>query len=188
MSKDDLLSWADTVLAPTAQLAFEGNGEFRAGDHCTFCKIKATCRKRAEYNLELAKYDFEMPATLEDTEIAVILAKIDSLVSWANDIKDYALQKTLSGTKFDGYKVVAGRSNRKYTDPETVASVVSKAGHDPYEKKVLGITAMTSLLGKQKFSELLGGLIEKPQGKPTLVPETDKRPALNTATDDFNDK
>lgn len=188
MSKDDLLSWADTVLAPTAQLAFEGNGEFQAGDHCTFCKIKATCRKRAEYNLELAKYDFEMPATLEDAEIAAILVKIDSLVSWANDIKEYALQKALSGTKFDGYKVVAGRSNRKYTDPEVVASVVSDAGYDPYEKKVLGITAMTSLLGKQKFSELLGGLIEKPQGKPTLVPETDKRPALNTATDDFNDK
>lgn len=188
MSKEDLLSWADAVLAPTAKLAYEGKGEFKAGDHCTFCKMKATCRKRAEYNLELAKYDFEMPATLEDAEIAVILAKIDSLVSWANDIKDYALQKALSGTKFDGYKVVAGRSNRKYTNPETVASVVSKAGYDPYEKKVLGITAMTSLLGKQKFSELLGGLIEKPQGKPTLVPETDKRPALNTATDDFNDK
>lgn len=95
MSKDDLLSWADTVPCSTAQLAFEGNGEFQAGDHCTFCKIKATCRKRAEYNLELAKYDFEMPATLKDAEIAAILVKIDSLVSWANDIKEYATAKSL---------------------------------------------------------------------------------------------
>lgn len=187
MSKDELLSWADTVLAPTAKLAFEGKGEFKAGDHCTFCKIKATCRKRAEYNLQLAQYDFEMPANLDETEIAAILPKVDDLVSWVNDIKEYALQQALSGTKYDGYKVVEGKSNRKYVDEGAVASIVTDAGYDPYEKKLLGITAMTSLLGKTKFSELLGELIEKPQGKPTLVPETDKRPALNTAKDDFKD-
>ena len=187
MSKDELLSWADTVLAPTAKLAFEGKGEFKAGDHCTFCKIKATCRKRAEYNLQLAQYDFEMPANLDETEIAAILPKVDDLVSWVNDIKEYALQQALSGTKYDGYKVVEGKSNRKYVDEGAVASIVTDAGYDPYEKKLLGITAMTSLLGKTKFAELLGGLIEKPQGKPTLVPETDKRPALNTAKDDFKD-
>ena len=187
MSKDELLSWADTVLAPTAKLAFEGKGEFKAGDHCTFCKIKATCRKRAEYNLMLAQYDFEMPANLDETEIAAILPKVDDLVSWVNDIKEYALQQALSGTKYDGYKVVEGKSNRKYVDEGAVASIVTDAGYDPYEKKLLGITAMTSLLGKTKFAELLGELIEKPQGKPTLVPETDKRPALNTAKDDFKD-
>ena len=187
MSKDELLSWADTVLAPTAKLAFEGKGEFKAGDHCTFCKIKATCRKRAEYNLQLAQYDFEMPANLDETEIAAILPKVDDLVSWVNDIKEYALQQALSGTKYDGFKVVEGKSNRKYVDEGAVASIVADAGYDPYEKKLLGITAMTSLLGKTKFAELLGGLIEKPQGKPTLVPETDKRPALNTAKDDFKD-
>lgn len=187
MSKDELLSWADTVLAPTAKLAFEGKGEFKAGDHCTFCKIKATCRKRAEYNLQLAQYDFEMPANLDETEIAAILPKVDDLVSWVNDIKEYALQQALSGTKYDGYKVVEGKSNRKYVDEGAAASIVTDAGYDPYEKKLLGITAMTSLLGKTKFAELLGELIEKPQGKPTLVPETDKRPALNTAKDDFKD-
>ena len=187
MSKDELLSWADTVLTPTAKLAFEGKGEFKAGDHCTFCKIKATCRKRAEYNLQLAQYDFEMPANLDETEIAAILPKVDDLVSWVNDIKEYALQQALSGTKYDGYKVVEGKSNRKYVDEGAVASIVTDAGYDPYEKKLLGITAMTSLLGKTKFAELLGELIEKPQGKPTLVPETDKRPALNTAKDDFKD-
>lgn len=188
MNKTDLLNWADTVLAPTAKLAYEGEGEFKAGDHCQFCKVKATCRKRAEYNLELAKYDFEMPANLEDSEIAAILPKVDELVSWVNDIKEYALQQALSGTVYDGYKVVEGRANRKYTDEDAVAFAVKDAGYDPYEKKLLGITAMTSLLGKTKFNELLGGLIEKPQGKPTLVPETDKRPALNTAKDDFKEE
>ena len=187
MNKADLLHWADTILSPTAKLAYEGKGNFKAGNHCQFCKVKATCRKRAEYNLELAKYDFEMPSHLEDTEIAAILPKVDELVSWVNDIKEYALQQALSGTVYDGYKVVEGRATRKYTDEDAVAFTVKDHGFDPYEKKLLGITAMTSLLGKQKFNELLGGLIEKPQGKPTLVPATDKRPALNTAKDDFNE-
>ena len=187
MSKADLLAWANEVLAPTAALAYEGKGEFKAGDHCQFCKVKATCRKRAEYNLELAKYDFAMPDTLEETEIAAILSKIDSLVSWASDLKEYALAQAISGTHYEGFKVVEGRSNRKYTDDNAVAAAVETAGFDPYEKKLLGITAMTSLLGKKKFEELLGSYITKPQGKPALVPETDKRPAMNTAADDFKE-
>lgn len=187
VSKADLINWADTVLAPAAKLAYEGAGDFKAGDHCIFCRIKATCRKRAEYNLELAKYDFEPPATLEDTEIAAILPKIDDLVSWGNDIKEYALQQALSGTKYNGYKVVQGKSNRRYTNADAVAAAVSDAGFDPYERKLLGITAMTSLLGKQRFEEILGGFIEKPPGKPTLVPDSDKRQAINTAIDDFKE-
>lgn len=187
ISKDDLLKWADEVLAPTAQLAYVGEGEFKAGDHCTFCKVKATCRKRAEYNLELAKYDFEMPATLDDTEIAAILEKVDEMISWGNDIKEYALQQAQSGVHFEGWKVVEGRSNRKYTDEAAVAFAVKDAGFDPYEKKLLGVTAMSTLLGKKKFEELLGGLIYKPPGKPALVPESDKRPAMNTAIDDFKE-
>lgn len=187
ISKEDLLKWADEVLAPTAQLAYIGKGEFNAGDHCTFCKVKATCRKRAEYNLELAKYDFEMPATLDDTEIAAILEKVDEMISWGNDIKDYALQQAQSGVHFEGWKIVEGRSNRKYTDENAVADTVKDAGFDPYEKKLLGITAMSTLLGKKKFEDLLGGLIYKPPGKPALVPESDKRPAMNTAKDDFKE-
>lgn len=187
ISKEDLLKWADEVLAPTAQLAYVGKGEFNAGDHCTFCKVKATCRKRAEYNLELAKYDFEMPATLDDTEIAAILEKVDKMISWGNDIKDYALQQAQSSVHFEGWKIVEGRSNRKYTDENAVADTVKDASFDPYEKKLLGITAMSTLLGKKKFEELLGGLIYKPPGKPTLVPESDKRPAMNTAKDDFKE-
>ena len=158
ISKEDLLKWADEVLAPTAQLAYVGKGEFNASDHCTFCKAKATCRKHVEYNLELAKYDFEMPATLDDTEIAAILEKVDKMISWGNNIKDYALQQAQSGVHFEGWKIVEGRSNRKYTDENAVADTVKDAGFDPYEKKLLGITAMSTLLGKKKFEELLGGL------------------------------
>lgn len=187
MSKNDLLKWADEVLKPTAELAYKGEGEFNAGNHCQFCAAKATCRKRAEYNLEMAKYDFEMPANLEDAEIAAILPRIDDLVSWAGDLKEYALQKALSGTEYPGFKVVEGRSVRKYTDENAVAAAVSEAGYDPYEKKLLGITAMTTLLGKKRFNELLGGMVIKPPGKPALVPESDKRPALDTAKDDFKE-
>ena len=93
----------------------------------------------------------------------------------------------MSGTSYEGFKVVEGKSNRKYTDNGAVAATVTDAGFDPYEKKLLGITAMTSLLGKKKFEELLSGMIQKPPGKPTLVPVTDKRPALNTAKEDFKE-
>lgn len=167
MAKEELLQWAETVLKPTADLAAKGEGEYRAGDHCRFCKIRATCRKRAEYNLELAKYDFAMPSTLEDPEMEAILAKADELVSWVGDVKDYALQQALSGKTWAGWKVVEGRSNRRYVNEEAVAAKVEDAGYSPYEKKLLGITALTKLLGKRRFDELLTDLIEKPQGKPS---------------------
>lgn len=185
ISKNDLLSWAEEVLRPAAELAAKGEGEYRAGDHCRFCKIKATCRKRAEYNLEMAKYDFAMPSKLEDGEVEVFLEKVDEMVAWANDVKEYALQQALSGKQWDGWKVVEGRANRRYINEEAVAAKVEAAGFNPYEKKLLGITAMTKQLGKNRFEELLNELIEKPQGKPVLVPESDKRPAMHTAADDF---
>ncbi|MFW5669046.1 MAG: DUF2800 domain-containing protein, partial [Acetivibrio ethanolgignens] len=115
-TKEALLQWADEVLAPTAALAYEGKGDFKAGEHCQFCKVKATCRKRAEFNLELAQYDFAMPDTLDEIEIAAILEKVDQLIAWGNDIKDYALVQAQSGKHFDGWKIVEGRSNRKFTD------------------------------------------------------------------------
>lgn len=192
MTKDDLLQWAYNDLAHKAKLAYEGGGEFACGDWCRFCKAKAVCRKRAEYNLELAKYDFEMPATLEDAEIAAILEKADELAAWAADVKEFALQQALNGVKYDGFKVVEGRSNRKYISDDAVADAVSKAGYDPYEPKLLGITAMEKLLGKKQFAKLLSGLIEKPQGKPALVPESDKRQEMNvdktaSAAEDFSE-
>ena len=187
ISKAELLEWADTKLAPAANLASKGEGEFRAGEHCRFCKVKATCRKRAEYNLELAQYDFKMPDALEDAEIEMILSKVDDLVSWASDIKEYALLQAVNGKQWHDWKVVEGRSNRKYTDEVLVADTVKDAGFDPYEHKILGITAMTKLLGKNKFEDLLGGFIEKPKGKPTLVPMSDRRPALSKAADAADD-
>ena len=105
--------------------------------------------------------------------------------AWASDVKEYALQQAISGKEWTGWKLVEGRSNRKYTSEAVVAATVENAGYDPYERKVLGVTAMQKLLGKTRFEELLAPYIEKPQGKPTLVPESDKRPAMNTAKNDF---
>ena len=187
ISKEDLLAWAADTLVPAAKLAHAGEGEFCAGAHCQFCKIKATCRKRAEYNLELARYDFEMPPTLEDAEVEAVLVKADMLAAWVSDIKEYALQRAIQGKQWTDWKLVEGRSNRKYTDEAAVANIVKEAGYEPYEQKLLGITAMTGLLGKSKFEELLGSLIVKPQGRPTLAPMSDKRPAMNTAAEDFKE-
>ena len=185
ISKADLLAWAADTLVPAAKLAHAGEGEFCAGAHCQFCRIKATCRKRAEHNLELARYDFEMPPTLEDAEVEAVLAKADTLVAWVSDIKEYALQRAIQGKQWTDWKLVEGRSNRKYTDEAAVANIVKEAGYEPYEQKLLGITAMAGLLGKSKFEELLGGFVIKPQGKPTLAPMSDKRPVINTAAEDF---
>jgi hypothetical protein len=185
ISKDDLLSWAKSVLKPAAELAFTGAGDYSCGYWCRFCKARMICRKRAEENLKLAQDDFKLPPELSDAEIEVILSKVDELTVWASDIKEYALQQALSGKEWRGFKLVEGRSIRKYTDEASVAKAVTDAGYDPYQKKLLGITAMQRLLGKSRFNELLSAYIEKPQGKPTLVPDSDKRPAMNTAKNDF---
>lgn len=189
VSREDIEKWAEEVLRHAAELAWYGNGNFKAGDHCQFCKAKAECRERAKANMALAAYDFTEPVLLENDEIASILAKIDELVSWASDVKDFALAEALKGVRFDGWKVVEGRSNRKYTNETDVAKAVQTIGLDPYEHKVLGVTAMTTLLGKKRFEETIGGLIEKPQGKPVLVSITDKRQEINItmAADDFAD-
>lgn len=182
----ELLHWAETELKPKAALAAKGGGDFCAGEHCRFCKVKATCRKRAEYNLHLAKYDFAMPDKLTDTEIETILATADQLTAWVADVKEYALRQALSGKQWHGYKVVAGKSNRKYTNPAAVAEAVQSYGKNPYkEPELLGVTAMEQLLGRTQFEALLGSLTEKPQGKPTLVPYSDKRPAWSNAQEDF---
>ena len=185
ISKNELYRWADEVLKPTADLAFVGDGNFLCGEWCGFCKAKHDCRARADANMELARYDFKLPPLLTDEEVEEIISRVDDLVAWAADIKDYALQQAISGKEWNGWKLVEGRSNRKYTNETAVAGAVTDAGFDPYERKVLGVTAMQKLLGKSRFEELLAAYIEKPQGKPTLVPESDKRPAMNTAKNDF---
>ena len=181
----DLLVWADTVLRPQAELALKGAGEYSCGSWCRFCRAKAICRKRAEENLALARYDFARPDCLEDDEINIILGKADQLIAWAEDVKTYALQEALHGHIWEDWKVVEGRSIRTYTDEAAVAKAVTDAGFDPYEKKLLTITAMEKLLGKQTFSTLLGDMVVKPSGKPTLVPKSDKRPEMTTAINEF---
>ena len=189
LTRQELLDWAETVLVPTAELAYAGNGEYHCGEWCLFCKAKADCRERARANMELARYEFRQPPLLTDEEVEEILGKLDSLMDWASDIKDYALQAAISGKHWSGYKLVEGRANRRYTDENAVVAAVKAAGYDPYdEPKLLGVTAMTTLLGRKQFNDILGGLITKPQGKPTLVPESDKRPAMTTILDDFKEE
>ena len=187
---EELLEWAETEVKPKAKMAMAGEGEFVVGDHCRFCRAKATCRARAEYNLELAKFEFKNPELLDDDEIGEVLAKAERLSDWVKDITEYALQEALKGKKFDGWKLVEGRSNRTYVDEIKVAETLKAAGYDEaviYEKKLYGITAMEKLLGKKTFAELLSDLVIKPPGKPVLVPESDKRPEIGTAANAAQD-
>lgn len=116
------------------------------------------------------------------------LGKVDGLVTWANDVKDYALQRALSGYVWDDWKVVEGRAVRKYADENAVAKAVENAGYDPYLRKLMPLTEMQKMLGKKQFEELLGAYIMKPEGKPTLVNRKDKRQEINTAMTDFKEE
>ena len=188
ISRDELYEWAETVLKPAAIEADEGTGEFHTGDWCRFCKARHICRERAKKNLELAAYDFASPPLLSDEEIGDILDKVDNLLDWASDVKEYALQEAVAGKEWSGWKLVEGRSNRKYLNEKEVAKRVKAAGFNPYEEKLLGITDMQKQLGKKKFEEILGEWVVKPEGKPTLVRDDDKRPALNNAKNDFKEE
>lgn len=189
MLVEDLLKWAEEVLKPTAQLAFKGEGEFCAGSHCGFCRAKAVCRAREEKNMELAVYEFSDGPTLSTEEIADIIGKCDELAKWAKDIQEYALEQAVAGTEFTGWKLVEGRSNRKYTDIEAIASILGANDYDDAQlykpKEMLGISAMEKSIGKKKLGELVGDYIEKPLGKPVLVVESDKRQVFNKVTKDF---
>lgn len=190
ISKEELLKWAEEVVKPKAELAIKGEGELVAGEHCTFCKAKSVCRARAEKNLEIAKYEFRDSKTLSDAEIADVLNRIDELVKWATDVKDYALEEAVNnGVCYPGFKVVEGRSNRKYTDTERIVDILVSNEYKPEKiykpQELLGLTAMEKIVGKKKLTELIGNYIEKPYGKPVLVPETDKRPPYNPAMADF---
>ena len=185
---EDLIKWAEEYVKPKAELAIKGEGEFCAGDHCRFCRAKAVCKARAEKNLELAKYDFQKPNTLDNNDIAYILSKVDELVNWAGDLKEYALEEALKGEEFEGYKVVEGRSNRKWSSESDVAKVLIGQGFQEnmiYTKKLDGISKIETAIGKKEVQRLLGDYIVKPVGKPTLVPITDKREPYNPAKSDF---
>lgn len=188
---DDLLVWADGEVKPKADLAWDGEGDFVPGDHCRFCKIRSTCRARADENLELAKKVFANadetkvtdPTHLSLNEIGEILFKVDKMEKWAKDVKAYAQEQAVNHEEtIPGWKVVEGRSNRKYADESAVLETL-ESDHELdtiAPRKILGITAMEKAIGKKYFADSLKDLVVKPKGKPTLVPEADKRPALNS--------
>jgi len=147
ISKDDLYRWADEVLNRQQCLPLPEMETFSAENGAAFAKQENECRARAEANLRLAQYDFKLPPPPDGYRVEVILSKVDELISWASDIKDYALQQALSGKEWNGWKLVEGRSNRKYSNEAAVIQTVEEAGFDPYEKKLLGVTAMQKLLG-----------------------------------------
>lgn len=185
----ELQRWGANVVAPRAKEALGKDAEVKAGVWCRWCPAKALCRVRAEENLALQKLDYAPPDLLDPEELGDILQRGKALESWVKDVEDYCFHQALAGEKIDGWKIVEGRSVRKYKDELAVAEKLREAGYDDamlYERKLLGLTAMEKLVGKKKLTETLGDLIVKPAGKPVLVPESDKRPEMNTA-DDFKE-
>lgn len=192
-SVDELLTWANEELKPAAELAFAGKGEIKAGDWCKFCAVKNRCRALYEKQMEVAKYDFQEPTLLTDEEIADILTKIPGLIEWANSVQSYAQDEAITNGKvWNGFKLVEGVSRRKWLDEdkaaEAIFSNIPEASEDQvYEMKLKSISALEKEFGKKTIAEKLSNVIVKPQGKPTLVPLSDKRPALGIeeAKNDF---
>ena len=183
----DLIRWAETEVRPKALLAYEGAGEFCAGEWCRFCKARYTCRKRSEYHMRLAEHDFRQPDLLSDEEIADILPVADSLNSWVQDLLAYATQAAVNGKSWPGYKLVAGRTVRKYTSEAEVIKAATEAGYtDIYKTTLLGVGDLEKRMGRKRFGEVLGKFIIKPAGAPTLVPETDARKPYSDAASDFS--
>jgi len=180
----ELLYWAETELKEKASLAYDGAGKYCPGDHCRFCKARAVCRARAEENIKLARYDFAPADSLSVEEIADILKIGEKLINWFGDISGHALNEALAGTEYPGWKVVEGRSNRKIAEEQAVLTALTTEGYTQEEVcsvKLKGIGDLEKLLGKEIFNENIGRYVVKPQGKPVLVPESDSRPALNSA-------
>lgn len=188
---DELKVWAEEELGPKAVKAYNGEGEYIPGEWCTFCKAAVRCRARAEEKLKLAQTEFKMPPLLTDNEIEEILFILPDLTKWANEITAFATDAAVNhGKEWHGFKVVEGRSVRKYKDENAIADKAEASGYkDIYRKSLIPMTEMQKLMGKTKFEEILGGLIYKPPGKPTLVPNSDKRPAMNVADakNEFNE-
>ncbi|MFC2728212.1 MAG: DUF2800 domain-containing protein [Centipeda sp. (in: firmicutes)] len=184
LPKEDLLRWARDDLVEKARLAYAGGGEYCAGKWCTFCRAAVRCRARAEEKLRLAKEEFKYPPLITDEEIEDVLGEIPELIKWANAILAYATDAAVNhGKAWTGFKIVEGRSVRRYKNEDDVAREAESAGYtDIFDKKLISLTQMEKLMGKKAFTDILGGLIEKPPGKPTLVPVSDKRPAIHTGS------
>lgn len=192
ITPEALKKWGNEILKPRSAMALAGAGEFHAGSWCRFCKARNQCRARAEEFLRLAEMEFRQPALLFENEIAEILKISDELAKWASDVYTFAQdQAIVHGKKWKGYKLVEGRSNRKYSSEDEVAEAAKAAGYkDIYKQSLIGVTEMERLMGKKEFARILGKLVYKPKGKITLVPDTDKREAINksTAAADFQEE
>ena len=189
----ELMEWAENVVKPLAEKAYKGEGTYIAGNHCRFCRAKATCRERARMNLEASKFEMRAGALLSDTEVGEALKMAQDLAKWAEDLKEYALTESLKGKIIPGWKAVEGRSVRAFKDTDLAIKTIVDSGIDEallYERKQLTLAQIEKLLGAKQFKELVGELVEKAPGKPTLVLETDKREKIVnriTAEEDFND-
>ncbi len=186
ISAEELIRWAETEVRPKALLAYKGEGEFCAGEWCRFCKARYTCRKRSEYHMKLAERDFKQPDLLSDEELVDILPVAESLNNWVQDLIAYATQQAVDGKAWPGYKLVAGRSVRKYTSEVEVIKAATEAGYtDIYKTSLLGVGDLEKRMGKKKFADIVGKFVVKPKGAPQLVPETDPRKPYNDAASDF---
>ena len=186
----DLLHWAHNSLKPAAQLAFRGEGEQVPGEHCRFCKVAAKCRALADYTLRVTQEKTE-PGVMTLEEIAALLPHFSTIKSWISSVEEFALEAALEGDTIPGYKVVEGRSLRKISDPRKAMELLEGAGFEPgaYLKpaELKTITDLEKTLTKKGFKTLLGDLVVKPEGKPTLVEESDPREPYSKAKNDFKD-
>ena len=191
ISADELMKWAENEVKPNAEKAFNGEGDFKIGQ-CTFCRAKALCRARAEANMSLETEMKLKGNILSNEEMGDILNRARDVVKWVKDIENYCQQAILRGEYVPGWKVVEGRSVRAFSDTEKAMEVLKEKGVAEelmYERKMLTLTQLEGVVGKKDFNEYVGDFIIKPKGKPTLVPESDKRaPYVNdviNASDDF---
>ena len=195
ISAEELRRWAEEELRPRAELAFEGKGELSAGDWCRFCAVRNRCRKLYEQQLEIAKHEFADPELLTDEEIANIVRRTPKLIEWANSIAEYAQTKAITENKtWPGLKLVEGLSRRKWLDEDKASNAIfarcpELSEDEIFNMKLKPITSIEKLVGKKRFEEILSDVVIKPQGKPTLVPLEDKRPAMGygQAQRDFAD-
>ncbi len=186
---DDLLDWADHTLKPKAEEAYSGHGWQTPGDWCRFCKVRSSCRALAEQCISRVEQAPD-PKLLRPDEMAKrILPMLPVIKTWLSGVEDFTLQQALEGVTYDGYKLVEGRSVRRITEPAAVMEALRGEGYKPEDylrpTELRTITDLERLVGKKRFTALCGGSITKPQGKPALVPESDKRPAFNAAAGDF---
>ena len=191
MRVTDLLEWMNQVVKPAAELAYQGKGEYRPGDHCDRCQASGQCRALADKNMELLAYEFKDPALLAPDEIGGILFIAEQLADWAKNVKEYAFDQALTGNRIPQWKLVEGKSNRVITDKAAAMAAFAAAGIEgsKYKKPadLVGITDLEKKIGKKTVSEILGALITKPPGKPALVPESDPRAEWDSLDNDFAD-